>query len=143
MAQFIPVTPDFSVAPQVEAPDFAAAAAAGFKTVICNRPDGEQPGQLTLAAARDLAAAAGLGFVEIPITMPPQPQAVSAFGQALAETTGPVLAYCRTGTRSISLWALSQVGAGALDVEGALAAAARAGYDLGALRPLLERFAAR
>ncbi|MBL0942983.1 MAG: TIGR01244 family phosphatase [Hydrogenophaga sp.] len=126
------LTPSLAVAPQVAPADMAALAAAGFTTVICNRPDGEQPGQPdhhTMAAA---AQAAGLRFVFQPVVSGQiGPAQVQAFGEALAQATGPVLAYCRSGTRCTTLWALSQAGQRPWDEL--LATAAAAGYDLSRL----------
>lgn len=136
MAKFVAVAADFSVAPQLEASDFAAAAAQGIRTVINNRPDGEAPGQLTIAAARAAAEAAGLQFRSVPITLPPPAGAAEAFAKAVAETPGPHLAYCRSGTRSITLWALSRAMAGD-DPDALIREAAAAGYDLAPMRALL------
>lgn len=136
MGTFKEVAPDFSVAPQIEAADFAAAAALGFRTIINNRPDGEAPGQLADADARRAADAAGLAYRAIPVTMPIDPQAVEAFAAALAETPGPHLAYCRSGTRSIHMWAMAKARGGA-DPDALIAAGAAAGYDLSGLRTIL------
>jgi uncharacterized protein (TIGR01244 family) len=130
------VTDGFAVAPQIEEADIEAIAAAGFKTVIANRPDGEggieQP---RMGAIRTKAEALGLTFVAIPFSGAPTPEILERFGAALAEAPAPVLAYCRTGTRSITAWALTHGGQGAGDEV--VDAAAGAGYDLSALRPLL------
>lgn len=139
MTEFARVTPDFSVAAQISADDIAAAAAAGVKTIICNRPDGEAPDQLAAADARAAAEAAGLVFVHIPIAgMPPPREAGAAMARALAETAGPHLAYCRSGTRSITAWAMAQAQGGA-PADDVIATAAAAGYDLrphrGAIAP--------
>ena len=99
------LSPDFFVAGQISAKDVAQIAAKGVKAIICNRPDGEglfQPASKDIRAA---AEAAGLNFAYIPIvpgraTM----DDVQAFATAVKETTGPVLAYCRTGNRSGQLW---------------------------------------
>jgi len=136
MGTFIQVAPDFSVAPQISAADFAAAAALGIRTIINNRPDGVAPGQLSDAEARRAAEAAGLAYRSIPVTMPIDQGAVAAFAEALAETPGPHLAYCRSGTRSINLWALAMARGGA-EPSDLIASAANAGYDLSGIRTLL------
>jgi uncharacterized protein (TIGR01244 family) len=120
---------DFFVAPQLEASDFAAAAATGIRTVINNRPDGEAMDQLADAEARDLAAAAGLAYAYVPVvTGGIGPQAMAAFSDALAAHPGPYLAYCRSGTRSCFMWGLHAARRQA--PQEILKAAAAVGYDL-------------
>lgn len=121
-----------SVAPQIEVQDLAELARLGFQSVISNRPDGEamdQPGQQVMA---DAARAAGLEFRYLPLA-PGQltPQLIEDFGSAIDAMPGPVLAYCRSGTRSATLWALSQ--SGNRPPEEILGMAADAGYDLGGI----------
>lgn len=127
-----------SVAPQISLEDLADLAAAGFAVVVNNRPDGEDFGQPTGAEIAAAAAAAGLGYAAIPVTHAgfSHPQ-IDAMAAVLGEAKGPVLAYCRSGTRSCNLWALAAVKAGA-HPDAAMAKAAAAGYDLTALRPLLD-----
>ena len=95
------ITGAVSVSPQIEASDVAAIKNAGFRAVICNRPDGEeadQPGYAEIAAA---AEAAGIEARYVPVQSGMVTDGdVAAFGDALSEMQGPVLAYCRTGTRS-------------------------------------------
>ena len=135
------ITPDLSVSPQLALDDLTAAAEAGFRTVISNRPNGEAPGQPTSDAMREHARAAGLDYVHIPIVPGQIGDAdVRAFGDVLEAAKGPVLAFCRTGTRSASLWALSQ--AGKQPSDAILAATAKAGYDLGTLEPRLAKLEA-
>lgn len=121
-----------SVAPQIEPSELAEAARLGFQAVICNRPDGEAPGQPDHQVMADAARAAGLEFRYLPLA-PGQltPQLIEDFGAALADMPGPVLAYCRSGTRSATLWALSQ--SGKRSAEEILGMAADAGYDLGGI----------
>lgn len=121
-----------SVSPQISAADCAALAAQGFRSVIVNRPDGEgadQPGHEEIARA---AAAAGLALRYLPV-VPGQIEDLAGqqFGQALAELPGPTLAYCRTGMRSATLWALSQ--AGQRPLPEILQRAKAANYDLSGL----------
>lgn len=132
------LTDTLSVAPQISEADLAALAAEGFHSVINNRPDGEsadQPASAVLAAA---AARAGLVYRDIPVVSGQlQDAQVAAFGAALAELPAPTLAFCRTGTRSTTLWALDAVLA--QPVAEVVQTAAEAGYDLAALRPRLEQ----
>lgn len=141
MADIRPVTPAFAVAPQLTAGDMREVAAAGYKTVIANRPDGESPGQTSLAAARAAAEAAGLAFVAIPFAGGPNMPLVEETMKALAGAEGPVLAYCRSGTRSITIWALAQAAAGKAAPDDILAQAESAGYDLTPLKPTLMQVA--
>jgi sulfide:quinone oxidoreductase len=133
---FKPLTPSLSVSGQLSEADVAEAAPKGFRAIIDNRPDGEEPGQLSAAAMQELAAAQGMGFAHVPaVSGKIVDEDVARMADALARLEGPVLAYCRTGTRSTTLWALSQ--AGALPADAIIATASSAGYDLEALRPKL------
>ncbi len=142
MSDFRPLTPTYAVAPQIELADVAAAKAAGFAMIVNNRPDGEEP---AAPQGGDIAAAAtteGMAYAEIPVGHAGFSHAqLDALDAALAGATGPVLAYCRSGTRSTHLWALARARAGD-DVDGLCAAAAAQGYDLSGLRPMLDAFAA-
>lgn len=136
--RFRRIADDFFVAPQLTGDDFAAAAAAGIRTVINNRPDGEAPDQLDDAQARRLAEAAGLDYAFVPVvTGGIDAPAVAAFAEAVAAHPGPHLAYCRSGTRSSFLWALAA--ARQRPAEEIVAAAAAAGYDLAPALPALRR----
>lgn len=139
MSRFIQVTPDFAVSPQVVAEDFAAAKEAGFAQVVNNRPDGEDAAQLSAVAAEAAAHAAGLAYTAIPISGMPGESQVEAMAAVLDAQTGPILAYCRSGTRSITVWALAQAYRRAAPAEELIAAASRAGYDLSPLAPVLRR----
>lgn len=142
MSQFRTVTPDFSVAEQLHPVDFAAAAEAGFKTVINNRPEGEAPGQPKEAEVRAAAEAAGLKFLSLPFGgVPPAPAIVAETATILEGAEGPVLAYCRTGTRSITAWAMAEALSGARRPDEIIALAAKAGYDLERARGALETLA--
>ena len=130
MSEFRKVTEDFSVAPQITPDDIAAAADQGFVLVINNRPDGEAPDQPTGAQMAAAARAAGVAYAHIPVRGGPTPEQVEAVRAAIAEAEGPVLAFCRSGTRSIITWSLGQAGSGARD-RGELARLGQAaGYDL-------------
>jgi len=126
------------VSPQLAPEDVAEAAALGVRAVINNRPDDEEAGQPngdTIAAA---ARAAELGYTAIPVTHSGFSHAqVDAMVAALEQADGPVLAYCRSGTRSTYLWALARAKMGehpAVLIEKAEAA----GYDLRPIRPMLD-----
>ena len=131
------VTPDLSVSPQIDSEDLAALAAQGFVAVIDNRPDAEIPPSHQSAAMAEAAAAAGLQFHYLPI-VPGQltPDLAARFAAAMQESDGPVLAYCRSGTRSTSAWALGQ--AGSRPADEILRIAAGAGYDLSGMRDWLD-----
>lgn len=136
------LTDTLSVAPQISEADLATLAGAGFRSVINNRPDGESADQPASAALAAAAARAGLAYREIPVVSGQlQDAPVAAFGAALAELPAPVLAFCRTGTRSTTLWALDA--ARVRPPDEIVQTAAEAGYDLNALRPRLEEARAR
>jgi sulfide:quinone oxidoreductase len=136
------LTPSLSVSDQLRPEDLGLAASRGFKTVINNRPDGEEQGQPSSAAIASGAEALGLSYRHVPVVPGQLNDAdVSAFRRALQDSNGPVLAFCRTGTRSTTLWALSQVGQ--MAPEAILGNAASAGYNLEPLRSTLERRAKR
>ena len=128
-----------SVAPQITPWDVSEIARAGFVAIINNRPDDEEPGQPEGAEIRAAAEAAGLSYTEIPITHAgfsfPQVEAMVA---ALDAAGGPVLAYCRSGTRSCNLWALASAKAG-VNPDELVSKGAGAGYDLSGIRPLLDQ----
>jgi sulfide:quinone oxidoreductase len=131
---------DFAVSPQLTLEDFAAAAAAGFKAVVNNRPDGEAPGQPPHEAAQAAAAAAGLAYTWIPFAGALGAAQITALGEFLQSAPGPVLAYCRSGTRSAALWAHVQAAQGK-PIPELLEAMAAGGYDLAALTPSLRAIA--
>ncbi|TVP70576.1 MAG: TIGR01244 family phosphatase [Rhodobacteraceae bacterium] len=135
-----PLTDSYAVSPQIASEDMAAIAQAGFKTVICNRPDGENPPELQQAPLRAAAEAAGLTFLVNPvvggaITM----ENVQGQAQALEGSTGPVLAYCASGNRSSIVWALSQ--AGKRPTDELIALPARHGYTLEPFREMIDQLA--
>jgi uncharacterized protein (TIGR01244 family) len=129
MSDFRRVTADFSTAPQISVADVAEAARQGFRTIINNRPDNEGPGQPTSAEIGAAAAAEGLGYVHIPVVGGPTPTQVETMREVVAQADRPVLAFCRSGTRSIVTWALGQAQAGASRAE-LVEQARNAGYDL-------------
>ena len=103
------LTPDFAISPQITTAQLAQLKAAGFTTVICNRPDHEDAGQPTFAEIRAAAEAAGLQAHHIPIK-PGQATSddVVTFDTAVTTARGKVLAYCRSGGRAQSLFDATQ-----------------------------------
>lgn len=135
------ITPDFAVAPQITPDDIPALAELGFKTILNNRPDEEIDDSADNAAMQVAVELAGLSYRHLPYYPGRMtPELVAEFESAMAEVPGPVLAYCRSGTRSSHLWAMWQ--AGRMPLERIVAAAASAGYDHSSLVPLLEVHAA-
>ena len=130
MTPFRRVTDQFTVSPQIAVSDVAAAAEQGFVLIINNRPDGEDPAQPAGAEIEAAARAAGLDYLAIPIRGGPDAAQVDAQREAMDQASGPVLAYCRSGTRSIVTWALGQAAAGRTDRQTLVALGAEAGYDL-------------
>lgn len=126
------VRSSFSVSGQVSVDDVATLAANGVRSLICNRPDGEAPDQPNVAEIEAAAARAGIELAFLPVvTSALDEQDVTDFLAALERLPAPVHAYCRTGTRSITLWALGQRRLGVAPAE-LLALGHGLGYDLGA-----------
>jgi len=124
---------------QVTLEDIAAAQAEGFAAVINNRPDGEQPGQLAGAEIEAAARAHGLTYTAIPVDHSGfREDQVVAMADALKNAPGPVLAFCRSGTRSTFLWALARARLGD-DPDTLVAKAAAAGYDISPIRAALGK----
>jgi len=137
------VEQDFAVASQVTARDIAELAREGVKTLINNRPDGEEMGQLSAAAAKAEAEKLGMTYLHIPIRTDTISAAdVDAFARALEESPKPILAHCRSGTRCYLLWAAVQASAGG-DPAQLVMRAAGDGYDIRVLPDLLRRIARR
>ncbi len=127
-----------SVSGQIQPDDIAAIKQAGFTTVINNRPDGEAPDQPAGADIAQAAQDAGLNYVAIPMGRDGvSPDMVNATRQAMADSQGPVFAFCRSGTRSTTLWALSQ--AGTQSADSIINSAAQAGYDISHLAGHLDK----
>lgn len=143
MSDFRKLSDTMFASPQIGLQDVATARDLGIALIVNNRPEGESPDQVPgeeiEAAARDL----GIAYLAIPITHAgfSHPQ-VSALVEAMQSADGPVLGYCRSGTRSTLLWALARASMG--EDPAALAdAAANAGYDVGAIRPAMDALAAQ
>ncbi len=130
---------DLTVSPQMPIEALDHIAQAGFKTIICNRPDNEDPGQPPFSAVKARAEELGLTAVFQPVMSGNvQDGDADAFAKALNESPKPVFAYCRTGTRCAILWSLAN--AGKMPVEDIVKTAADAGYEMSGLAP---RIAAR
>ncbi|GLS43590.1 TIGR01244 family sulfur transferase [Methylobacterium brachythecii] len=126
-----PVDEKLSVAHQPSEAEIAALGANGVALLINNRPDGEEAGQPGTQAEAAAAKAAGLAYLHIPVTGPSLSRAdVDGFREAVLAAPGPVVAHCRSGTRSLTLWAIGEVLAGNLGREEVLDYGARLGIDL-------------
>ena len=138
-APFPTLAPDLFVSPQISRQDILAAAAAGVQTIICNRPDGEEPGQPSFDQIRHWAAEAGIRHViHQPMLMPQIDAAAAAqFAKHLADNPAPALAYCRSGTRSSFSRREGEAG-DAPDPRQLVQTAAAAGIDLTAALPRLQ-----
>ncbi|MDL2336794.1 MAG: TIGR01244 family sulfur transferase [Pseudomonadota bacterium] len=124
-----PLTGELSVSPQVFAADMGSVAAAGFRSIICNRPDGEGSDQPGYSEIEQSAAQQGLQMRYLPAESGKVTDEQGRdFGALMAELPKPVLAFCRTGMRSTTMWALSQ--SGQLPLPQIIETAARAGFDL-------------
>ena len=138
---FVRLTDTISVAGQIAPGDMLGAH--GFVAVVNNRPDGEELGQPSGAAMQAAAAAAGLAYTAIPIDHSGfSIEQIDAMAAVLDGASGPVLAWCRSGTRSANLWALAEARRGG-DPDAIVAAAASGRYDVSALLPTLRRLSAR
>jgi uncharacterized protein (TIGR01244 family) len=133
MADIRQVTDSFAVAPQLGPEAMSEAAERGFTLVINNRPDGEAPDQPTSREMEAAARAAGLDYVQIPFAGRPSPDVAQAVCTLAEDAEGPVLAFCRSGTRSITAWSIGQAMTGKRSREELLSLAAAAGYDLSAV----------
>ena len=143
MTDFRQITDEFWASPQIALADVEEAKRRGFVLIVNNRPEGEAddqvPGESIEAATRE----AGMAYVAIPVTHAGfSEDQVRAMAQALGQSEGPVLAYCRSGTRSTLLWSLAQASLGQ-DADTLAEQAARGGYDLAPIRGLLEMLASR
>ncbi len=138
MSNFRQLSDTVWASPQVIGSEIREAAENGFALLINNRPEGEEPGQLSGEDAQTIAAEAGMAYVAIPVTPGGfTHEQVQAMAAALASASGPVLAYCRSGTRSTFLWALAEAAGGAEPAK-LIESAAQAGYDIAPIGPTLE-----
>ena len=137
------VTPNFSVTAALTPADFAAAARLGFKAIVSNRPDGEDAGQLSAREEAVLAWRAGLQFRHVPAAKHQvfTDEVVEGMADALSGLNGPVLAHCKSGTRSLIAWAAAS--ARSQSVACVLDTLRAAGQDLDFLQDDLETQADR
>ena len=143
MSDFRRLSPQMLASPQIGLADIAQAKALGVTLIVNNRPEGESDDQTPGAEIEAAAHEAGIDYLAIPVTHAgfSHPQ-VEAMADALERSTGRVLGYCRSGTRSTLLWALARARMG--DQPEALASAvASAGYDVGPVRPAMDALAAQ
>ena len=126
------------VSGQVDPADLPAIKGAGVTMIVNNRPDGEEPGQPAAAAIETAARAAGLDYRFIPVASGFSADQVDAMTEVLDAAEGPVLAFCRSGTRSTFLWALARAQQGE-EAEELMRNAAAAGYDLRPIAAYLKR----
>ena len=137
-----PLSPTFAVSPQIGVEDIPAIVAAGYTTIICNRPDAEVPPSHQAQAIGAAATAAGLNFIVKPVTHQGLNMELIADQKASMDAAdGPILAYCASGTRSSIVWSFSQ--AGEMPTSDIIAATSAAGYDLGGMGPQIDAIAKR
>lgn len=141
MPDFRRLSDSMLASPQIGPEDVALAAGQGVTLIVNNRPDGESPEEPQGAAIEAAASSAGIGYLAIPVTQSgfSLPQ-VERLAQAIEETEGTILAYCRSGTRSTLLWAMAQAKLGKSPDEIAEAAHS-AGYDITPVRPTIDMLA--
>lgn len=143
MSDFRQLSDAVWASPQICLDDVAQAKARGIALIINNRPEGESPDQTAGAAIAAAATAHGIAYLEVPIAPGGfSLEQVEQMAQALDSASGPVLAYCRSGTRSTLLWSLVQASKGN-DPAAIAAAAAAAGYDVSPIAAALGQLAAR
>lgn len=127
-----------SVAPQITPEQVAEIASMGFKTLVANRPDREEPGQPTMAEIEKAASDHSMAWVYLPVESGNIVDGdVDAFAEMFEQAEKPMLAFCRSGTRCSVLWALSS--ARHMPVEPIIQRAGQAGYDLRGLIPRLQQ----
>ena len=132
MSDFRKVTEGLSVSPQISPDEAREAAGGGVVLIINNRPDAEVHGQPLADEIETATRAAGADYLFNPVVGRPTPEQARIQAEAVANASGPVLAFCRSGNRSISAWALGEAQKGR-DPEELVRLAAEAGYDLRAV----------
>lgn len=139
---FRKLTETVFASPQIGLAEVDEAKAQGIALIVNNRPEDESDDQTPGSEIEAAARAAGIGYTAIPVTQAGFSEAqVRAMVEALAGAKGPVLAYCRSGTRSTLLWALAEASTGA-DPSMLAAQAAQAGYDISPVRAVVDMLAA-
>lgn len=138
MSDFKRLSDSLSVSAQLSPDDLKAAAAAGFKSIINNRPDQESADQPSSDSMANLALSLGMSYIHQPIVSGQiSEENINDFAALIADSETPILAFCRTGTRCTHLWALSN--AKENDLSDIAASAAAAGYDISGLMPRLQQ----
>ncbi|SEK40977.1 beta-lactamase hydrolase domain-containing protein [Pacificibacter marinus] len=100
----------FSIANQVEAQNIESLVHAGYKTLICNRPDGETGDFDAFAKIAEMAKRYGIKAVYLPIeAVGASPEDQNAFDELILDCPKPIVAYCRSGTRPATLWTMFDV----------------------------------
>lgn len=143
MSDFRQLSETVFASPQIDEADIAAAKDLGIAVIINNRPDGEEPSAPQGDAIEAAARAAGMEYAAIPIGHGSFSHVqVDEMIAAMDNADGPALAYCRSGTRSTFLWALAQARSGE-SPDSIAEAAAKAGYDISPVRPMVDMLAAQ
>ena len=143
MSNFKKLSDSVFASQQISLENVAEAVAAGMTLIVNNRPDGEDPTAPQSADIEKAAIAAGMDYVAIPIGHSGFSEVqVNQMIEALESANGPILAYCRSGTRSTLLWALAQAKSG-LNPDEIARAAMGAGYDVSPIKPMMDMLAAR
>lgn len=136
----IPIDSRLSVSGQPDLAEISAMPARGVVTLINNRPDGEEAGQPGSRAEAEAAEAAGLSYLHLPVTGATITRAdIALFREAVEASPGPVIAHCRSGTRSLTLWVLGEVLAGRLRRDELPAYGRQRGFDLSGAVQWLDR----
>ena len=133
------LAPGLTAAGALSADNIEALAASGVKTIVNNRPDNEDPGQLPAADARKLCEVHGIAYHHIPFVAATLTKAqIDAFEQVLMTGSHPMVAHCRSGTRSTMIWALTRMRQGD-DPAALVALGAKNGVDISALPALAAK----
>jgi uncharacterized protein (TIGR01244 family) len=135
MTQFRRVTDRISVSPQISVADIDDAAGQGFRLIVNNRPDGEDPAQPPSRELEAAAAAAGVAYAHVPVRGGPTAEQVETQRRLVEQADGPTLAFCRSGNRSIVTWALGEALSGARSRDELIRLGRDAGYDLSGVLP--------
>ena len=142
MTDFRQLSEQVWASPQITPAEVAEAASLGFRAIVNNRPEDESADQTTGDAIAEAARASGLAYHAIPITHAGFSEAQArAMAAILEQENGPILAYCRSGTRSTLLWSLAEASRGG-NPQKIAANAASAGYDVSPVRAMIDMFAA-
>jgi sulfide:quinone oxidoreductase len=137
-----PIDDRIAVAPQITPDDIAELARLGFKTLVANRPDGEEPGQPSMKDIQAAAKEHGLKWVYQPVDSGNILDSdVDQFDEMIRQADAPVIAFCRSGTRCTVLWALSS--ARRESVDDIVSKARNAGYDISGLTPRMAQQSGR